>query len=395
MTTKPNKALVKKAVLAEVLKHRAETLDLLAKIHACPELAFQETKAAGWLTDYLEAQGFRLERGICNLPTAFRATYGKGSPALGILAEYDALPQLGHGCGHNVIAAAAIGAGVAAKTAVDAFGGTLQVIGTPGEENKGGKIDMLAADAFSGLDVAMMVHPAKHNRVIVEALAAHGVKVEFFGKAAHASADPFTGINALNALILSFNHIDALRQHIRHKARIHGIITSGGTAPNIVPDYAAGVFLVRADNLDYFEELKRKVIKCFEGAATATGATLKLTWEDRTYLPMKNNLQLGAVFAANMEDIGRKVDTLPIGSGWGSTDMGNVSQNIPAIHATLTIYEGEAAEHSVEFREAAGSEPGRQAALDGARAMALTVTDLLADPALVEKIRWEFDNPRD
>jgi amidohydrolase len=390
-----NKPQVKKAVLDEVIKHRAETLDLAAKIHDNPELAFQETKAAAWLSDYLETQGFRVERGIAGLPTAFRATYGRGAPAIGILAEYDALPQLGHGCGHNVIAAAAIGAGVAAKAAVDAFGGTLQVIGTPGEENKGGKIDMLEKDAFSGLDVAMMIHPAKHNRVIVEALAAIGVKVEFFGRAAHASADPFTGVNALNALILSFNHIDALRQHIRHKARIHGIITAGGIAPNIVPDYAAGSFLVRADNLPYFEEMKEKVIRCFEGAAVATGATLKLTWEQRTYLPMKNNLILGAAFAANMEDIGRKVDTTPIGSGWGSTDMGNVSQSVPSIHATLTIYEGEAAEHSVEFREAAGSEPGRMAALDGARAMALTVTDLLADPAAVEKIRWEFDNPRD
>ncbi len=382
---------LKASVTEEIEAHRHQLGELSLKIHAKPELGFHEVKAAEWLTRYLEENSFSMERGICGLPTAFKASYGKGKPAIAILAEYDALPELGHACGHNLIAAAAIGAGVASKPAIDQYGGSILVMGTPAEETGGGKVIMAERGAFNDLDIAMMVHPATHDAATTQALACQTLEVEFLGKAAHAAAQPERGINALEAMLQSFTAINSLRQHIKSTARIHGIITDGGEAANIVPAYSAGNFIVRAEDDDYLDELKPKVINCFIGAATATGAQLQYKWGDTRYAPMRNNLPLAQLFIQNMESLERRVALSEPDSGFGSTDMGNVSQLVPSLHAFVAIAEKEILIHSPQFAAAAASEAGIEGMLDAAKALAMTVVDLVANPETVTKVKEEFE----
>ncbi|HJX69152.1 MAG TPA: M20 family metallopeptidase, partial [Dehalococcoidia bacterium] len=342
-----------------------------------------------WLAGYLEDNGFHVERGIAGLPTAFRATYGQGSPRVALLAEYDALPKIGHGCGHNIIGVSAVGAGVASKHTIDQLGGSVVVMGTPGEEGFGGKIDMVKAGAFKEIDVAMIVHPDTRNMSTEEALAASTLEVEFFGRPAHAAGQPHKGINALDALILAFTSINSLRQHIRGDARIHGIITDGGEAPNIVPAHSAAVFLVRALDDDYLAELRDRVLNCFTGASVATGARLEYRWRDRTYAPMKNNMTLAGLFKQNLESLGRKVEAFDPRFGLGSTDMGNVSKVVPSIHPTIAIAPGDVLIHTPEFAAATVSDAGHNGLLDAAKAMAMTVADILQS-GTIDKIRQEF-----
>lgn len=369
---------------------RQELIDLSLRIHDNPELGFQEIKASTWLAEYLEGNGFAVERGICQLATAFRGSYGLGRPAIALLAEYDALPQMGHGCGHNIIAASAAAAGVAAKAAVDRFGGSILVIGTPAEELYGGKALMVARHAFDGVDVAMMVHPATRDAVITQTLACANLEVEFFGKEAHAAARPAEGINALEAMILAFNGINSLRQHIREKARIHGIITDGGQAANIVPAHSAGTFLVRAQDEAYLDELGRRVINCFEAASLASGARLEYRWRQIHYAALRTNLALAQVFTENMESLGRQVEPLDPNRGFGSTDMGNVSTVVPSIHPMVAIAPAGLSSHSPEFAAAAASETGHRGLLDAAKALAMSVVDLLARPEIMAKVQEEF-----
>ena len=365
------------------------------KIHSSPELGFQEVKAAAWLTQYLEENGFSIERGICELPTAFRGSYRQGKPAIAILAEYDALPELGHACGHNLIAGCAVGAAVASKPAIDRFGGSILVIGTPAEELYGGKVIMAERGAFDNVDMAMMVHPGVHDTATTQALACIGLEVEFFGKAAHAATRPEAGINALEALLQSFAAINSLRQHIKDKARIHGIITDGGEAANIVPAHSAGTFLVRAKDDAYLEGLKEKVLNCFIGAAIASGARLEYRWGKVRYAPLRNNLTLARLFRQNMQSLGRKMQLSDPNKGVGSTDMGNVSQIVPSIHPTVAIAPVEVVVHSPEFASAAASEAGIRGLLDGAKALAMTVVDLVANPEIVIRIKQEFGKVND
>jgi amidohydrolase len=380
---------IKASVIGEVEAHRQQLRDLSLKIHSTPELGFQEVKAAGWLSQYLEKNGFHLERGICELPTAFRGSYGKGRPAIAILAEYDALPKLGHACGHNLIAGCAVGAALASKLAIDQCGGSILVIGTPAEELYGGKIIMAERGAFDKVDMAMMVHPGAHDTATTQALSCLGLEVEFFGKAAHAATRPETGINALEAMLLSFAAINSLRQHIEDKARLHGIITDGGEAANVVPAHSAGSFLVRAEDDTYLDELKEKVLNCFVGAAAATGARLEYRWGEVRYAPLRNNLTLARLFKQNMRSLGRKVQ-LSGSSRVGSTDMGNVSQIVPSIHPTVAIAPEEVVIHSPYFALAAASEGGIKGMLDGAKALAMTVVDLVASPEIVNRVKQEF-----
>jgi len=368
---------------------RQQLIQLSLNIHDNPELGFKEERASVWLTDYLEDKGFHIERGIAGLRTAFRATYGQGSPRVALLAEYDALPKIGHGCGHNIIGVSAVGAGVASKHIIDQLGGNVVVLGTPGEEGFGGKIDMAKAGAFREVDVAMIVHPDTRNMSTEEALAASTLEVEFFGRPAHAAGQPHKGINALDAMILAFTSINSLRQHIRGDARIHGIITDGGEAPNIVPAHSAAVFLVRALDDDYLSELKDRVLNCFTGASVATGARLEYRWRDSTYAPMKNNMTLAGLFRQNLESLGRKVEAFDPRFGLGSTDMGNVSQVVPSIHPTIAIAPGDVLIHTPEFAAAAASEAGHNGLLDAAKAMAMTVADIL-QPGTIDKIRQGF-----
>jgi amidohydrolase len=372
-----------------VESQRQQLVQLSLNIHDNPELGFKEEKASAWLATYLEDNGFHVERGIAGLATAFRATYGQGSPRIALLAEYDALPKIGHACGHNIIGVSAVGAAVASKSIIDQLGGSIVVMGTPGEEGYGGKIDMVKAGAFKEIDVAMIVHPDTRNMPTEEALAASTLEAEFFGRPAHAAGQPHKGINALDAMILAFTGVNSLRQHIRGDARIHGIITDGGEAPNIVPAHSAAVFLVRALDDDYLAELKDRVLNCFAGASTASGARLEYRWRDRTYAPMKNSMTLAGLFKQNLESLGRQVEAFDPRFGLGSTDMGNVSQVVPSIHATIAIAPREALIHTPEFAAAAASDAGHNGLMDAAKAMAMTVADIL-QPGTLDRIKQEF-----
>jgi len=381
---------IKQSVCNQVDEQRQELVSLSLKIHNNPEIGFEEIKAMTWLTDYLGNFGFMIDKGIGGLPTAFRASYGSDEPCIALLAEYDALPIVGHACGHNVIAALAVGAGVASRFVADNYKGTILVIGTPAEELHGGKINLLRAGVFKSVNVALMVHPGVRNRATGEALACISLDVEFIGKAAHAAAYPYEGINSLEAMILAFNNINSLRQHIKDKARIHGIITHGGNAANIVPAYSAAKLLVRAPDNTYLEELKQRVLHCLEGAALATGAHLKYKWGEVTYEPLKNNTILSRLFAGNLRMLGRKVEPFDSQVSLGSTDMGNVSQVVPAIHPTIAIAAPGCPLHSEEFTKASASETATAGILDGAKALAMTVVDLMSEPEVMTKVQSEF-----
>ena len=388
------KAELKAEIKRRVDEQRQALVQLSLNIHDNPEPGFKEEKASGWLTGYLSENGFQIEKGIGGLPTAFKAAYGKSKPSIALLAEYDALPEIGHACGHNIIAASAVGAAVASKLIVDNFAGTVFVLGTPAEELFGGKVPMLQAGVFDGIDAAMIVHPWVYNRASNEALACIGLDVQFFGKAVHAAAFPEEGINALDAMILASNGMNSLRQHIRDGARIHGIITHGGEAANVVPAYAAATFLIRAQDNNYLDELKQKVLKCFEGAALASGARLDYKWHDIAYAPMKNNLALAHLFAQNLESLGRRVEPFKSLYDFGSADMGNVSQVVPAIHPSIAIVSPSVLLHSVDFAIAAASESGHKGLLDAAKALAMTVADLLGEPENLTRVKDEFSRQK-
>jgi len=386
------KAALKAEVSRQVEQQRQELIKLSLKIHANPELGFKEEKASDWLTDYLARNNFRIERGIGGLSTAFKATYGRSKLVIALLGEYDALPEIGHACGHNIIAASAVGAGVASKCVIDNCGGAVVVFGTPAEELFGGKVFMLREGVFDGVDVAMMIHPGVRNVATTEALACVGLEIEFFGKAAHAAAYPERGINALEAMILAFNAVNSLRQHVKDRTRIHGIITRGGEAANVVPAYSAATFLVRAMDNAYLDELKQRVLNCFEGAALATGVRLGYRWSDIIYAPMKNNLVLAQLFTQNLESLGRRVEPFESYLGFGSTDMGNVSQVIPAIHPSVAIASPDVLLHSADFAIAAASESGHKGLLDAAKALAMTVVDLLSESQTLARVKDEFSS---
>ncbi len=381
---------LKDSVIRAVESQRKALIDLSLKIFNHPELAFNEVKASTWLKAYLEKKGFQVESGIAQLPTAFRATYGKGKPRIAFLAEYDALPGLGHGCGHNLIGAIAVGGAVAGRLAIDKYGGCLEVMGTPAEEGSGGKVLMLEKGAFDDIDCALIVHPGSRNAPLTGALACSTLQVEFFGKEAHAAAKPEEGINALEAMILAFNSINSLRQHIKDSSRIHGIITHGGDAPNVVPGHTSATFLVRAEQDSYLDILGEKVLNCFKGAAQATGARLEYRWEGVRYAALKSNRALAQIFGKNLESLHRTVEPYELKGGFGSTDMGNVSSIVPVIHPSIAIASKKISTHSKEFAAAASSEPGFKGLMDGAKALAMSVVDLLEKPENLKKIREEF-----
>ncbi len=386
---------LKTAIAKEIDSLTPKLAELSHKIHDNPETSMQERRACTWLAEFLKANSFTVIKGIADMPTAFRGIYGKGKPKIAFLAEYDALPKIGHGCGHNLIATSSIAAGIAAKLAVDKCGGSIVVFGTPGEEGDAGKAIMAKKNVFDGIDAVMIVHPGGGNRVILNALACQGLEVEFFGKAAHAAANPASGINALEAMILSFNAINALRQHIREKARIHGIITDGGEAANIVPAHTAAKFGVRAPDDAYLDVLKEKVIKCFEGAASATGAKLKYRWENERYAPMLNNMALAKLFQGNMESLGHSIPLGETDRWGGSSDVGNVSWLVPTIHPMISVASKNVQIHTVEFVKVAATKEALDIILDAAKAMAMTAADLLANPKTLTAVRKEFEKSKD
>jgi amidohydrolase len=382
---------VKDQIAAAVDRLGDELESLSHRIHDHPELGYQEVKASGWLTEFLAGEGFAVERGVAGVDTAFRAVIERGEgPTIAILCEYDALPAIGHACGHNVIATAGVGAGAALAAVRDHLpGGRVHVIGTPAEEGGGGKVRLIRGGVFRDVDAAMMIHGWDRWVPHQDLLGIVRVGFEFTGTAAHASADPWEGVNALDAVIQTFNNVGMLRQQVRPDARIHGIVTSGGAAPNIIPEFAAAMFYVRAASLDYLEGLQARVIACAEGAATATGCTLKTTIYDNTYEPMKRNRTLADAFRANMQRVGIP-ESPELKERLGSSDVGNVSQVIPTIQPYVRIAPEGTPWHSRAFAEAAVSPLAREGMLAAAKVMAMTTLDLLTEPGLLDRAKQEF-----
>ncbi len=386
---------LKQALIEGVDRLSPELLQISRFLHANPELAFEEYQAAELLIRTLEEHGFSLERGVARLTTAFTASYASGEgPTIAFLAEYDALPGMGHACGHNLIASASVGAALALKSRLDQVPGRVLLVGCPAEEKGGGKIPLVEAGLFQWVDAAMLVHPSNRTEMVKKALGMRDVQVEFFGKAAHAAALPYLGINALDAVILTFNNINALRQQLRSDARIHGVITHGGKAPNIIPDYAAALFYVRALDMGYLEELYQKVLGCFEAAASATGTTYQVKQAGHDYHPHKINYSLAQLFRQNLEALGAEVDQGPEDVELGSTDVGNVSQVVPTLQPTITICGPKVSCHMPEFAVASGSSAGEEGMLLAARAMALTGLDLLRDRDALDRVKAEFAGGR-
>ncbi len=355
-----------------------------------PEIAFKEYKASKLLAGFLEKSGFKVELGIGGLDTAFRASLGDHSrPLVAILAEYDALVGLGHACGHNLIASAAVAAGMALAAVKPPLGGQIQVIGTPAEEGGGGKILLAKAGIFDSIDAAMMFHPASKNMVLRASLASSRLKMEFFGKESHAAAAPEAGINALDALLLTFNNINALRQTFGPRDRVAGIITKGGEAVNIIPAYTSAEFSVRSLTSRRRDQLLEKVIACGQAGTQAIGARLQFTVKPG-YKEIIPNRVLASLFKANLESLGRSVEDPSPNERMGSTDMGDISHLVPAIHPYLAIAPVNIPDHSLEFKEYCISEAGKSAMLDAGKALAMTVVDLLTNPSLLTRAHEEL-----
>jgi amidohydrolase len=381
---------LKERVKAEVDRLAPGLLDTSRFLHANPELAYEEFKAAERLTAILERHGFAVARGMAGLATAFTGHAGSGKPRIAFLAEYDALPGLGHACGHNIIGTASLGAALAVKAILAPGAGEVLLVGCPAEEKGGGKIPLVEAGVFAGTDAAMLVHPSNRTEMVKLALGMREIVVEYFGKATHAAASPDQGINALDAVVLAYTGIGALRQQVRSDARIHGIITHGGQAPNIIPEYAAARFYVRALDLAYLEELTPRVVRCFEAAAQATGCRVQVAFPSPTYQPYKPVYTLAGLFQRNLESLGEAVDQGPVDKELGSTDVGNVSQAVPTIQPMLQISPREVTCHMTGFAVAAISERGQRGMLLAAKAMAMTAVDLLAQPDALAKVGAEF-----
>jgi amidohydrolase len=378
----------KAAARARVDGMRTQLIALSHRIHAHPELGFEEEQASTWLAGTLTEAGFTVTRGICELPTAFLARAGSGPLHLAICAEYDGLPGIGHACGHNIIAAMAAGAGIAAAAVADDVGLTVHVIGTPAEEmGGGGKILLLERGAFAGMHAAMMVHPAPEDEVTPVSLANSYFEVRYTGKEAHAAAFPERGINAADALTVAQVALGLLRQHIRATDRIHGIITKGGHAPNVIPAHTAAKYAVRAQTIDDLEAIRTKVLRCFEAGALATGATLEIAGQRHPYAQLRHDPDIAAAYRRNAEALGRVFPDpgAPARPG-GSTDMGNVSLALPSIHPKIGIDSGPASNHQPEFAAHCVTAAADQALMDGALAMAWTAIDLATTATIRDRL---------
>jgi amidohydrolase len=384
---------LKKDVCSAVDDLRAELLGLSHAIHDEPELALEEFKAAKRLADAVESHGIKTQREAFGLKTGYAAEFGKaGGPNIAILSEYDALPGIGHACGHNIIATSGYGAAIALSKLNGRLPGRVRYLGTPAEERFGGKEIMAREGAFDGCDAAMMIHPSNQNLITMPCIAIAEVEAIYHGKSAHASAMPYRGLNALDAVVTAYQSIAQLRQHIRNTDRIHGIITEGGLAPNIVPERAACRFYVRAADAHELAPLKARVQKCFEAGALATGCTLEIHWGDTDYLDLKTNWPMATMYETNAIALGREffpVKDLPPGYA-GSTDMGNVSHRVPSIHPMLGVAPAGVIIHNPEFTRYAASPAGDDAVVDGAKSMAMTALDLMADAAKLEAVQADF-----
>jgi amidohydrolase len=387
----PPFAEAKAALAAAVERHRAEIVDLSHRIHSNPEPAFEEVQAATWIVEILARHGFTVEHPAGRLATAIRAIRRNGrpgtSPRIGILAEYDALPGLGHGCGHNTMAASGVGAAIALAAVADDIPGEIVFLGTPAEERGSGKQYMIDDGLFEGIDAALLYHPCDRNHVDSHPLASEDVDVVYTGLQAHASSDPWLGRNALDALISLFASVGLWRQQLRPTARVHGIIREGGTAANIIPDRAVAWFMIRSDDEAEYDKMRDRFREMCEAAALATDTTVEVTFSGRAST-MRNNHVLAERFRANMAAYG--IADQGDDPNAGSTDMANVSWVCPTIHPELSIAPQGTPGHSILFRDAAATPRADETTLLAATLVAQTAYELFADPGLVAAAWREF-----
>ncbi len=384
-----------KAAVVELVEGRADELvGVSHEIWDHPELCYEEVVAHDLLCDAIEGAGLDVQRGAYDIPTAFRAEAGSGGPTVAVCLEYDALPTIGHACGHNVIAAAGLGAGLAAAALADELGGRVVVLGTPAEEGGGGKVLMIERGALDGVDAAMMVHPADEDLESFVAIAIQELTVKYRGKVAHAAAAPHKGVNALDGGVLGYMAVGALRQHMESHERIHGIFTKAGDKPNLVPDWVEMLWYVRSGTAESLAKLEPRVLAALEGGAMSAGCSFEWERTSPAYSDMIDNHHLVAAYVANVADRGRTPaprDSRPYFIG--STDMGNVSHEVPSIHPMIGVAPPGIAIHTPEFAEHARSERGDLAVIDGAIGMARTIVDLWSDAALLEAVKGEFSHP--
>lgn len=371
-------------------RYRTRLIDLSRRIHATPELGFEEEKASTWLAEMLTDAGFHVEKGVYGLPTAFRATAGSGPLHIAICAEYDSLPGIGHACGHNLIAAISAGAAIAAARIADDTGVTITVLGTPAEEvgDSGGKILMMERGAFDGIHAAMMLHPAPFDALAPHIIASSTFDVEYTGQAAHAAAWPELGINAADALTVAQTAVGLLRQHILPTDRIHGIVTHGGDAPNIVPAHTRARYTVRSETEEQLQTLLPKVHRCFDAGAVATGCRHRIVGGTKPYAHMSHDAGLASLYEANALALGR---TFPKSHPMlerfaASTDMGNVSQRIPSIHPLISIDSLPAVNHQPEFTAHCVTPAAEDALVQGALALAWTIVDAAASEPIRRRL---------
>lgn len=392
-----NKEKVSKIVDALAPELRKLALD----IHDNPELGLQEYKACAWQKELLGRYGFEIEENFCDIETSYKAVYKgrKPGPKIAFLAEYDALPELGHGCGHNLIAMVSVGCGIACREFADEYGAQIDVIGTPAEETAGTKVPMSAKGVFDGYDAVMMAHPAFANAESINTIAMDAYKIEFFGKPAHAAAAPHEGINALDAMINFFNLVNAMRQQTKPDARIHGIITDGGKAANVIPDYTAANFYIRANRVADVKKLAERVRNCAAGAALGTGCTYKMEYNEENFKDTCTNKALNNLAVDNIQPfLSEPIYRLGDLHAPGSSDLGDVSYEAPAIQVIFKIGEYPnpmGGGHTPEMAAAAGSEYGINNGLNFVKGLVMTAIELMTKPEALAAVKEEFSHVND
>ncbi|WP_072803178.1 amidohydrolase [Rhodococcoides yunnanense] len=389
-------ARLEASVRAGIERHADLLVDISHRIHASPELRFEEFAASALLADTLEANGFRVDRGVAGLPTAFVGEFGSTAdgPTVAFFLEYDALEEIGHGCGHNVIAAMGLGAAVIAKEWMEEQKspcGRILVVGSPGEEGGGGKNHLIDGGIIDDIDAAMLIHPSGENISGMRTLGRVALEFDFEGKAAHAAVSPHLGLNALDATVLTLNAIGLLRQQLPTDARVHTIVTNGGQATNVIPEHSTIRAYIRAEDTEYLvDQLQPRIENCARGAALATGTTVTITTQSPTYAALAPNPVLADLIESNFRRVGREVESLRGEVFPGSTDMGNVSQLVPSIQPNIEFEPG-LGMHNREAAALAGGPVGDRAVRDGAQIMAMTALQLFSTPSLIADVRAAFD----
>lgn len=386
----------KEYVIWKVDEIKEELFEVSDYIYNHPEYCFEEYLSCQKLIEHLERHGFLVEKGVAGLDTAFKAVYDTGKPGshVGLFGEYDAVQGLGHACGHNIMAAAALGAGIAVKAVIDEIGGKVSVFGTPAEEGGGGKVIMLNKGVFEGLDAAMILHPASDTVVNDISYSRTDLEVNFYGKTAHAATFPEEGVSALNAIIQLFNIVNGIGPELSGKGKIIGVITKGGEDPIYIPEHGQAKFTIRSFSMKFKKELTSRFLDICRAVAQATGTRLEYQSIGLDYEDIRNNEKIEALLASNFRQLGEVVRPRERELGIGCTDMGNVTHEIPALQSYVQVVK-DTRGHTKEFLEAAGDERGRKAILTGAKAMAMTAVDLLASAENMAEVKAAFRRMKD